>query len=86
MQSRTLKNLPPSSDEFWQEAEKYAHEPRDMGVCKTHSRHNWREHDGYNDNHDGTLSCKYCSWGGIMGNRYRVQDGRIVELTSLNRQ
>jgi hypothetical protein len=79
--AKSLPNLPNSKDEFWQEAEVYTAHPVNIPICSTHSKQNWTTHKGYNDNHDGTISCQYCPFGArINTGWYRVLNGEIVDL------
>ena len=85
--ARSLPNLPNSNDPFWEGAEVYQSRPTPISICPTHTKQNWMSHVGYNDNHDGTISCQLCPWGGrINTGRYRVLDGKIVDLRNLSSQ
>lgn len=78
--SNEIPDLPDNNNEFWEGAETYRYQAKDMGICKTHGRHNWLSHQGYVENKDGTFSCVHCSWGGILDGRYRIIDGKAVDL------
>ena len=79
------RNLPESTDVFWEDGEVTRSSPREIKICPTHARHNWTTHVGYIDNGNGTISCKYCPWGAILSNVYRVKDEKIVDLRSVIR-
>lgn len=80
---RRLPSLPPSNNEYWEDAEMYNVPPRSIEICSTHTKYNWTTHEGYTDNKDGTISCQLCPWGARINlGRYRVLDGKIVDLRS----
>lgn len=80
---RNLADLPPSGDEYWEGAETHRLTPRALEICVTHGRSNYAEHRGYLDNRDGTISCRYCPWGGHLAGYQKVFEGRIVDLRSV---
>ena len=79
---KKLNDLPKSDDiEFW-EGETYISKPVRIEICKTHGK-NWQDHIGYIDNHDGTASCKYCSWGFRIPGYMRIHEGKICDLRDM---
>lgn len=62
------------------EGERYTGLMKAFPICSTHGRKNFKEHVGYIDNHDGTVSCEFCPWGGILGANLKIKDGKIVDL------
>lgn len=84
MLKRRLRQLPESDDEIFEGAERYISEPKDIGICSDHTKDNWFNHKGYNDNGDGTISCRVCPWGCRMSGRYRIVDGNVVDLKDLS--
>lgn len=78
-----LPDLPQSDDKFWGEAEKHVNKPQVIHLCDTHTRDNWMTHTHYVDNHDGTVSCKFCPWGTRLPGYMRFLEGRIVDLRTL---
>lgn len=74
-----LNNLPKSDDEFWEDAEKYVGNPVKIQICDTHGK-NWKDHVGYKDNYDGTISCKFCPWGCRLPGYMRVYEGKVFDL------
>jgi len=86
-ETRRLKNLPSSNEEgFWDGAEKYTSSPVSIRICDDHTKTTWMNHEGYIDNHDGTISCQLCPWGARIGGRYRILEGKVVDLKDLNSQ
>lgn len=85
MNTGNLKNLPNSDDAYWDGAIKESVRPIPISICGTHKKDNWMEHNGYVDNHDGTISCKFCPWGCYLAGFLRVKDERILDLRELNR-
>lgn len=84
---KNLNDLPPSSDlEFWGEGQRYSSTPRPVRICDTHAKNNWMSHIGYIDNHDGTITCKWCPWGTIVAGYLKVVNERIIDLRSINRE
>lgn len=79
---KKLEELPVSSDGFWEKAETYHLKPKKVAVCATHGRRNWVEHKGYIDNHDSTVSCKYCGWGCALPGYMKLIGDRVVDLRS----
>ena len=77
---KKLEELPKSENEFWEHAEKYVSKAKPLPSCETHKQENWKDHVGYMDNHDGTSSCKYCSWGFIVPGYMRIHEGRVFDL------
>ena len=85
-QTNRLEPLPDNSDsEFWEDAETHIAHPRKVELCDTHGRQNWQEHHGYVDNHDGTVSCKFCSWGTKVPGYLKVYEDRLVDLRTFNK-
>ena len=83
---KNLSELPESSDiEFWGDGQKFRHSPIPIELCKTHTGKNWMEHIGYIDNHDGTVSCKWCPWGTRLPGYMKCVNGRIMDLRSIKR-
>ena len=83
---KNLSELPPSSDlEFWGEGQRFAHKPIPLKICKTHGGKGWLSHVGYVDNHDGTITCKWCPWGTTMAGYLKVINGRVMDLRSITR-
>lgn len=81
-----LNDLPASHDEeFWGDAEKMRHQVVNLPICDAHTMERWMEHHGYRDNHDGTISCRFCSWGTRLPGYLRVHEGRIVDLRNQER-
>jgi len=79
-----LPDLPPSNDEnFWGDAEKHSGMAQPITICPDHTKENWSKHNGYIDNHNGTISCKFCPWGAILPGYMQVIDGRIKDFRSL---
>lgn len=78
-----LPNLPESSDkEFWGDAEQYKSENREISICSSHSKRDWMTHNGYIDNNNGTISCKFCPWGTILPGYIKLIDGRLRDFRS----
>lgn len=84
MSDKKMADLPQSNSDFW-EGEKILNTPKAIALCSTHTRDNWQSHYGYIDNHDGTISCKFCPWGTSLGGRYRLVGERILDLMTLAR-
>jgi hypothetical protein len=83
---KNLPDLPESSDkEFWGEGQRYSHKPIPIKVCHIHTGKEWKKHGGYIDNHDGTITCKWCPWGTRIPGYLKVVDGRIIDLRSITR-
>ena len=78
--NQKLSDLP--DEEF--EGYKSSFKARPIKICKTHSK--WMVHTGYIDNHDGTISCKFCPWGARTAGYMKVKDGRIIDLRSVTRE
>lgn len=85
--SNQLPPLPDSQNEFW-DGEKHLSKQglKLFTVCPTHTKDNWTTHDGYIDNKDGSISCKYCGWGSQIPGYMRVLNGKVVDLRSLSRK
>lgn len=80
-QTNKLAELPDNSDaEFWADSETHISKPKRIEICQSHTRDNWMEHKGYKDNHDGTISCKFCPWGTKVAGYMKVFDEHIVDL------
>ena len=81
-----LSELPPSNDlEFWGESQRFSHKAIPIKVCETHTGKNWMEHIGYLDNHDGTITCKWCPWGAVVAGYIKLIEGRVMDLRSITR-
>lgn len=74
-----IPELPKNSDEYWDGAETSLNTPKVIGLCATHFK-KWIDHEGYVDNHDGTVSCKFCPWGSILPGYLKVKDEKIIDL------
>ncbi len=84
---KNLSDLPESSDlEFWGEGQRSSHRAIPTKICHYHKGNDWLKEGGYIDNHDGTISCKWCPWGTTIPGYLKVVEGRIVDLRSLNRE
>lgn len=81
MNSDKLK--PISEDESWKEVT-VLNNLTAIPVCSTHGK-NWMDHNGYVDNKDGTVSCKFCPWGFRLAGYLRIKDERVLDLRTLNR-
>lgn len=81
MSGKKLNDLPSSDKDFW-EGEKYSATPRAIEMCSTHGRGDL-SHGGFIDNHDGTVSCRFCPFGAILPGYMRVHEGRVVDLREL---
>lgn len=79
---KKIDDLPRSDDEYWEGAEKQMSSPKRVPLCQSHFK-NWEEHNGYLDNHDGTMSCKYCPWGARIPGYMRIHDERVVDFRKL---
>ena len=82
---KIIQDLPQNNDEFWGDAEKHINKPKTIPLCETHTRDLWVNHIGYVDNHDGSVSCKFCPWGTRLPGYMRFHDGRIVDLRTLTK-
>lgn len=83
---KNLSELPPSNDlEFWGEGQRFSHKAVPIKICKGHNGKKWMEMTGYTDNHDGTVTCKWCPWGTTIAGYLKVKEGRIVDLRSISR-
>ena len=71
------KDLPDT--EF--EGEKYSFSPVNIPICGSHTKGGTGGQ--FTDNHDGTVSCKFCPFGARLGGYYRILDERIVDLRTL---
>lgn len=80
---RRVDELPSSKDDFW-DGETAIHTPRPIAICETHGAKNYMKHTAYIDNHDGTVSCKFCPWGAMLPGYLRVLEGRLVDLRDLS--
>jgi hypothetical protein len=81
MKARKIPELPKSDDDYWDGAETSLNTPKPVKICETHTK--WQKHKGYIDNKDGTISCKFCGWGGILPGYMRVYNGEIIDLRRL---
>jgi hypothetical protein len=77
-----LPNLPPNDDDYWDGADVQRNTPVKMGLCESHFK-KWEKHNGYIDNHDGTISCKFCAWGTRLPGHMRVYMGKVVDFRKL---
>ena len=78
---KKIPSLPKSDDEYWEEAEKYPGSPTfPSKICPTHTKDNWTTHKGYADNHDGTISCKFCDWGCYLPGYMKLYNGGVFDL------
>jgi len=76
-----LPNLPESTnEEFWGDAEKHTSVNRPIEICETHTKDNWSQHNGYIDNHNGTITCKFCPWGTFLPGYMKVIEGRVKDF------
>lgn len=82
MKAKNLPKLPESSSDYWDDSETYLNTPKSIGICASHFK-KWHKHDGYMDNHDGTVSCRFCPWGTRLPGYMRCLDGKIVDLRKL---
>jgi len=80
--TKKLDDLPKSEDtEYWgEDAEKYISKALPIPICKTHGKKNWKDHVGYEDNRDGTASCKFCGWGFRIPGYMRVHNEKVFDL------
>ena len=79
---KKIQELPKNSDEYWDGAETYLNQPKKVGLCETHFK-KWYKHEGYIDNHDGTISCKFCGWGTFLPGYMRLYNEKIVDIRKL---
>jgi len=77
---KKIPSLPKSDDEYWEDAEKFQGKPVTYSICTTHAKDNWKEHNGYIDNHDGTASCKFCSWGFRLPGYLKIHNEKVFDL------
>ena len=75
---KKISDLPRSDDEFW-DGEKTPTQNVPFSICSTHGK-KWVDHVGYRDNHDGTFSCKFCSWGGYLSGYLRIHEEKVFDL------
>jgi hypothetical protein len=78
-----LNSLPELTAEVF-DGEKIPLNPVPLHICETHTKDKWAEHTGYVDNHDGTISCKFCPWGAPLPGYMRLKDEKVVDLRFLN--
>lgn len=57
---------------------------KDISICESHSKDNWMN-GTYIDNHDGSVSCKFCPWGTRMAGYMRCINEKIIDLRSASR-
>lgn len=81
MNTKKIPELPKSDEDYWDGAEKQLNKPKKIDICESHIK--WLRHEGYRDNGDGTISCKFCPWGTILPGYMRVYKGKIVDLRKL---
>jgi len=82
MKTKKIPELPKNDDDYWDGAETSLNTPKNIGICNTHFK-KWHKHDGYIDNYDGTVSCKFCPWGAVLPGYMRVLDEKIIDLREL---
>lgn len=70
-----MKEKKESKDDSYSEI----HTPTPIGICDTHSRKNWMNHDAYIQE-GSTAVCEHCGWGSKLPGYMRVVDGHIVDL------
>jgi len=58
-------------------------DPKEIPLCKHHTALSWMEGE-YINNNDGTVSCTECPWGCRLPGYTRCQDGKIIDLRTLN--
>lgn len=80
-----LPSLPPSDDkEFWgEDAELHKNIRVEISICETHTKDRFMEHKGYIDNKDGSVKCKFCSWGSFIPGYLKVLGDRLIDLRTL---
>ena len=84
---KNLSDLPPTNDkEFWEEAQTFTSTSTPVKICHYHKGKDWIKGQGYIDNHNGTIICKWCSWGTTAAGYLKVHDGRIIDLRSITRK
>lgn len=83
---KPIKSLPNDDSEFWEGAESYKEERKEIPFCLTHTKDNWLDHVGYRQEADGSVTCKFCPWGTRMPGYYRVQNGRVIDLRTISSQ
>ena len=76
--------LPPSNDEFW-DGDKLSCTPTPIHICPTHTKETWMTHKGYQYDSNGCIVCKFCSWGTRVPGYYRLVNGVVVDLRTLNK-
>lgn len=54
-----------------------------LHICSTHTKDTWMQ-GNFIDNHDGTVTCKFCPQGYQLPGYMRCLEGRIVDLRTLN--
>lgn len=85
--SKKLSDLPESTDlEFWGEGQRFSHRAKPVKICYYHKGNEWMKYQGYTDNHDGTVSCQWCSWGSRIPGYLKVISGRVMDLRNLKRE
>lgn len=82
MSTKKIPELPKTNDEYWDGAETQLNTPKKIGICDSHFK-KFEKHDGYVDNHDGTISCKFCPWGCRLPGYMRLYNGKVVDLRRL---
>jgi len=84
MTNKRVDDLPVSTDEsFWLDGLRMRQQAIPVRICPTHRKANWTLHVGYVQEPDGTLVCMYCPWGTRNPGRYRVIEGKLVDLRDL---
>ena len=77
-----IPNLPESRSDYWDGAETHLNTPKKIPICESHGK-KWAKFDSYIDNHDGTVSCRFCPWGTKLPGHMRVMNGKIVDFRKL---
>lgn len=78
-ETRKIDELPRNDSDFW-DGEKILATNTSVPICLDHTKDSWAMHEGYIDNKDGTISCKFCPWGALLPGYMRVLDGKIIDL------
>lgn len=81
-QQKKLPPLPQSKDEsFWDDGyREYSRGVQVSKTCNLHRKGSDFLKGWYIDNKDGTVSCKYCSFGAILPAYMIVLNEKIVDL------
>lgn len=57
---------------------------KDIAICESHTKDTWTQ-GTYVDNHDGTVTCKFCPQGYRLAGYMRCINEKIVDLRSASR-